>query len=410
MTTTSRQVQVTVAIAALTLACYAPASAQKITEVEGLTLAGTLGELIGPLGSRPAADAIGLATALEISTAPFGTSTGGFLFRLDPGTGLLVRTATTFGPSFADRALTSGEGQVSVGASFSATTYKKLGDLSLDALRIGAISAASAGATRTGTADLNLSSRTLVLSSTVGITDNLDVGVAIPMVSIKMAGSSTLLNGSGVVVREAEGSGTFGGIGDVAALAKYRFVRFGTGLPDPGGIALAVNMRLPTGDREALRGLGVYRTLASLVVSSGARRFRPHANAGYEWWSDGVEVGTGFSQNDPVAVRHQIQYAAGVELEATPKLTLLVDFLGRHIQGGGQVGFVAEAPSTIGQGITSVESMVALPEGIRKLLLVPGLKMNLKGKLLLSLNAVIALKHNGLHSTVTPVVGIDLSL
>jgi hypothetical protein len=54
--------------------------------------------------------------------------------------------------------------------------------------------------------------------------------------------------------------------------------------------------------------------------------------------------------------------------------------------------------------------MVALPEGIRKLLLVPGLKMNLKGKLLLSLNAVIALKHNGLHSTVTPVVGIDLSL
>ena len=57
-----------------------------------------------------------------------------------------------------------------------------------------------------------------------------------------------------------------------------------------------------------------------------------------------------------------------------------------------------------------MESLVALPEGIQKLLLVPGLKMNLKGKLLLSLNAVIALKHSGLHSTVTPVVGIDLSL
>ena len=399
-----------VAIAALTLACYTPAFAQKITEVEGLTLAGTFGELIGPLGSRPAADAIGLATALEIATTPFGTSSGGFLFRLDPATGLLVRTATTFGPSFADRALTSGEGQVSIGASFSASTYKKLGDLSLDRLRIGGVAAASPGATRTGTADLTLSSKILVISSTVGITQNLDVGVAIPMVSIKMAGSSSLVNGSGTLVRGAEGSGTFGGLGDVAALAKYRFARFGTGLPDPGGIAIALNMRLPTGDRQALRGLGVYRTLASLVVSSGARRFRPHANAGYEWWSDNVEVATSFSQNTPVRVRHQIQYAAGVELEATPKLTLLVDFLGRHIQGGGQVGFVTDMPSTTGQGITSLESMVALPDGVRKLLLVPGLKMNLKGKLLLSLNAVITLKHNGLHSTVTPVVGIDLSL
>ena len=115
----------TVAIAALTLAFCTPASAQKITEVEGLTLAGALGELVGPLGSRPAAEALGLATALEIATTPFGTSSGGFVFRLDPATGLLARTATTFGPSFADRALTSGEGQVSIGASFSAATYKQ---------------------------------------------------------------------------------------------------------------------------------------------------------------------------------------------------------------------------------------------------------------------------------------------
>ena len=123
--TTSHRVQVTVAIAALTLAFCTPASAQKITEVEGLTLAGALGELVGPLGSRPAAEALGLATALEIATTPFGTSSGGFVFRLDPATGLLARTATTFGPSFAERALTSGEGQVSIGASFSAATYKQ---------------------------------------------------------------------------------------------------------------------------------------------------------------------------------------------------------------------------------------------------------------------------------------------
>ena len=230
----------------------------------------------------------------------------------------------------------------------------KLGDLSLDSLKIGSVSAASPGVARTGTASLGLSYKMLVVSSTIGISENLDVGVAVPMVSIKLDGStSSLVNGSGTLVRGAEGSGTFGGLGDVAALAKYRFARFGTGLPDPGGMAVTVNMRLPTGDQQALRGLGVYRTLASLVVSSGAGRFRPHANAGYEWWSDSVEVATSFSQNSPVKVRHQIQYAAGVELEATPKLTLLVDFLGRHIQGGGKVGYVTDTPSASGQGTSS---------------------------------------------------------
>ena len=132
-----------VAVTWLALACCTPASAQKVTTVEDLTLTQTLVQLTGPLGARPAGEAIGLATALEIATAPFGTSSGGFVFKLDPATGLLVRTATTFGPSFAERAITSGEGQVSVGVNFRSTTYDKISDLSLDQLQLGSVNAAS---------------------------------------------------------------------------------------------------------------------------------------------------------------------------------------------------------------------------------------------------------------------------
>ena len=39
-----------------------------------------------------AGTAIAAATATEIATAPFGTSSGGFNFKLDPATGLLQRT------------------------------------------------------------------------------------------------------------------------------------------------------------------------------------------------------------------------------------------------------------------------------------------------------------------------------
>jgi hypothetical protein len=54
--------------------------------------------------------------------------------------------------------------------------------------------------------------------------------------------------------------------------------------------------------------------------------------------------------------------------------------------------------------------MVLLGQGITKSLLVPGLKANLKGKLLLTLSAIITLQNNGLHSKVTPVAGINLTM
>jgi hypothetical protein len=400
---------VPVAVTMLTLVCASSASAQKVTIVEDLTLQQTFVQLTNPLSGRPTGEAIGLTTALEIATAPFGTSSGGFVFKLDPSTGLMARTTTTFGPSFTERALTAGAGQVSMGATFSATTYDELSGMDLSRLPVGSTSASSALVSRTGTADFQLTSKTLAISGTVGVSENLDVGVVVPLVSLKFTGTSALVRGDGVVTRLAETTGVFSGIGDIAALVKYRFVKFKGGpLPDPGGVALLVNMRLPTGSRDNLRGLDIYRTMVGGVVSFGKGRIRPHGNAGFEYWSKKVGAPVNITTGEGVDVRHQILYAAGVELEATPKVTFLVDFLGQHIKGGGQVGSIAETP--LPAGVTSMQSLVALSEGIRKALLVPGLKVNLKGKLLLSLNAIITLKNNGLHSTVTPVVGLNLTM
>jgi len=410
-TSTAIRRHVPVAVTILMLAYASPAWAQKVTVVEELTPRQVLGQLMGPLGARPVGEAIALGTALEIATAPFGTSSGGFVFKLDPSTGLLARTTTTFGPSFTERALTSGEGQVSTGASFSSTTYDKLGAFALPRLPVGSVTAASATASQTGTADLQISSKTLALSGTVGVTENFDIGVVVPMVSVKLTGTSSLVRGDGTVTRFAETDGVYSGIGDISALAKFRFVKFkGPDLPDPGGVALLVNMRLPTGDRDSLRGLGVTRTLVAGVVSFGKGRLRPHANGGFEFWSKSADVATNLATRESVKVRHQVQYAAGVELEATPKVTLLVDFLGQQIRDGAEVGTVTDTPPPNPAGVTSVQSMVALGRGIRKALLVPGLKVNLKGKMLLSLHAIVTLKNNGLHARITPVVGINLTL
>ena len=52
---------------------------------------------------------------------------------------------------------------------------------------------------------------------------------------------------------------------------------------------------------------------------------------------------------------------------------------------------------------------VALPEGLLKQSIVPGLKWNLKGKFLLSLNGIVNIRDNGLYDKFTPVIGLDWS-
>jgi len=104
-------------------------------------------------------------------------------------------------------------------------------------------------------------------------------------------------------------------------------------------------------------------------------------------------------RNATATARHQFEYAAGLELEAAPKVTLLVDVIGGQIFGGGKLGM-----ATVTSGVTSYQALVALPEGLRKVDLVPGLKVNLKGKLVLALNALVG-SMVGLERSVLPLIG-----
>ena len=266
------------AVMLLTLACPWPALAQKVTTLSDLTAQQVIAALANPATAVRVGDAFALATAIEIATAPLGTPSGGFVFKLDESTGLLARTTTTFGPSFTERALTSGEGQVSVGATFRSTSYDELSGFSLSALPVGSATATTPIASGTSTARVTLKSQTLAMSGIVGVTDNFDIGVVVPIVSIKLSGTSSLVDGNGTLARLAEADTSFSGIGDVAAhcevpLSSSSRVAI---CPTRVAIALLVTMRLPTGDRDNLRGLGITRTL---VVGGRVRRPWPGAAA-----------------------------------------------------------------------------------------------------------------------------------
>ena len=222
-----------VLLALITFGRSVSVSAQATTVTPGLTLSQTLDQLISPTGSPAAASAMGLAVSLEVTSAPLGTSSGGFVFKLDPNTGLQARTATTFGPSFAERALTTGEGKVSAAVSVKSATYDRLGDRSLDNMKLGFTNATTPEFTRSGLTSLVLSSTTLVMSGMVGVTDTLDIGVAVPMVKVELDGLSWVENANGDVLLRATGRGTSSGLGDVAGTVRYRFMSFGTSTPIP---------------------------------------------------------------------------------------------------------------------------------------------------------------------------------
>jgi hypothetical protein len=401
-------------VALLALVSCIPVAAQTTPPIQGttttteqLTVAGTVSGMLKPVGTPHVGDALNFDTMLEVGTLPFPASSSGFTIKLDPSTGLQVRTATTFGPSFAERALTLGEGGMNVGVSFMNSSLTRLGSQSFSGLQVRSITAGSAADSRSGIANITETASTILIAARMGVTDKLDIGVTLPLTTIKVSGSTSLSNGRGDILTYATGSDKASGLGDIAGLVKYRFYSFGTGEPDPGGLALMATVRFPTGSTESLRGLGVTRTLVSFIASGGQGRFRPHANVGYEWWSDGVSVVSDVAPGSTVTARNQLQYAAGFEFEAAPKATLLMDVVGGEVFGGGKLGFQADA--TTAAGATSSSSLVALPEGITRVSLAPGLKVNLKGKMLLSLSALVSLKNDGLHARVTPMAGIDLT-
>jgi hypothetical protein len=370
-------------------------------QVPELTMGNVIGQAARAVGAAGSGDALGMASKLAIGTAPVVVPSSGFQIKLDPSTGLQVRTATTFGPAFAERALTSGEGTVTAAVNLMSSSYKRLDAGEFDGVQLRRVTGA-VGSQRTATSNLTLTANTILIAARIGVTDKLDVGGAVPLMNVKVGGSTTLVDGTGSYLAYASASGVNDGVGDVSGLVKYRILSFGEGQPDPGGLAVMVSMRLPTGSEENLRGMGITRTQGTFIASSGTGRFKPHANVGFEYWDQAVSV-ISEATGRKVEARHQLQYAGGFELEAAPKATVLVDIVGGQIYGGGKLGAAAIA------GAANTEGLVALDEGLSRIAVAPGVKVNLKGKMVLTVNALVTLKDSGLHSRVTTVAGLDVT-
>lgn len=400
-----------------------------------------------------------------LSTSPVASPSGGFTYTFDPALGTFRRTSESFGPTFAERALTIGKGKVSVGFGYQHATYDTFEGLNLrqrnrsntdvhgvsfyvphtDCCSQAGGTASQPDGSRTSPAfegdliradlALNLTTDASVFAVTYGVHDWLDIGVVVPFLHVSLDASVTATIDRLSTAAEPDihsfpdgdsatfvAGGSASGLGDIVLRTKWR------ALPAAGGgLALAADVRVPTGDESNLLGTGGVQAKIYAVGSITRGGFSPHVNAGYTFSTVGALPDT--------RLRDEINVAAGFDWALTPRATLAVDWIGRSLQdagrlrlaektfryvvggtgagggggtggGGGGTGGGATRPPTQELSTTRTELQFE-PGNLNLSFGSVAFRFSPWRSVLVTAGLLVPLTESGLRDRVTPIIGID---
>jgi hypothetical protein len=360
------------------------------------------------------------AVVNQLVTLPLPSPAGGFTYKFDPTLGVFQRTTRSFGPILADRAETIGARHISFGFAYQRFTFDSVEGLDLS--RIPAVfthdNAALLGGRQDVVTTVNSIEATISQATTfltMGVTDSLDVSVAIPFVGTDMnvvsratihrLGTTNPLthffrqaNGEVGVERSFTANASAAGLGDVTIRAKHAIWRGAA-----AGIAIGMDLRLPTGNEMNLLGSGAAGFQPFAIFSATYENVSPHANVSYRKNGSSVLAGnpaTGESAHFPDAVT----YAAGIDMALNPRLTLALDLLGRY---------VIDADRLRTRDFHALDAQSVFPnisfarESFNALTGAAGLKAHVVGRLLVDVNLLFKLDEHGLRDKVTPLIGLE---
>ena len=352
----------------------------------------------------------------QLSSFPLASASGGFTWTLDTASGAFTRASNSFGPIDAERPLTLGRKRLNVGANFQHVTFDRLEDRSLrDGGIVSYLSAplfdgnnqVSDHVFFANSIDLQVTSDTLNVFGTYGVTDRLDVGVAVPInrvdmhatLSSRVGRTSTGLTNSAPSVTST--AGTASGIGDVVIRAKYHMLK-GSGVQ----MAEAVDVRLPTGDELNLLGIAGSQVKLTFIASSAVGALSPHVNVGYTI-SGSSAAGDDLSTY-VIPPPEEINYSGGADLAMGLRATIAGDVVGRVMR---RVGTMTWAPKDFdGPKYQQYQQFdFTAGQDLHLLLGLVGLKVNPFGNMLLTTNVLFPLLKNGLTDRLTWMAGVDYS-
>ena len=333
-------------------------------------------------------DTISRALLIELATLPISTSSSGFTYLFNSDLGTRERASSSFGPFFVERALTSGRNQMSFGATF---RYSQFDRLDGNDLRTGDF-VTTATQFRdepepfdVETLALRIDTRTVTAFANYGISDRVDIGAALPIVSMRLAGERVNTY-RGQRIPQAAATATTTGVADMAITARAHLLG-----SRASGLTAGAELRLPTGREEDLLGTGEPAIRVLAIGSLEGTRASAHLNGGYSWGG----------------ISREANYNAAVTVAASERFTLVGEFLGRWIEGLGQIRQVtAPHPSSIG-----VDTIRLLPTaaGTMTGMAVAGFKWNVGGRWLVNANVLLPVTDRGLRARAVPAIALDYS-
>jgi hypothetical protein len=344
----------------------------------------------------------------ETTTFPIGSSAGGFTWSFDSALNVPKRRSQSFGPMFAERPFTTGLHKLNVGVAFQHTKFDSVAGQSLTNLEQ-SVSYNFGESFYNTASSLAVTIDRTVVSATYGVTDRLDIGVLLPVSRATVSGSSSFsykeVDGSRSTGVQTS-SGASSGIGDIIVRAKGAL--FSAHNVDG---AIAVDLRLPTGDADKLLGTGQTQAKVQFIAADTIERVTPHVNLGYTFGGSGLTFGpdTRFvgSFGDPELLgrepSQEINYTAGLDVAASSTITVAGDIIGRSLKNSAKL-------SLFDSGAASPDRLVFFqvdPGNVALLLGAVGVKVNVGGLWLATATILFPLNDNGIKPHVTPVVGFE---
>jgi len=377
--------------------------------------------------SQATIDALVNSISASISNFSFSSTAAGVTY--DLSTGVPVRSTTSLGPIFSERAQTLGKNRINVGWNFSFLNHSSLRGIDTQDFRFTFVHQ-DVGAPGLGDSDneldtidlqmnLDINSTVAVFFTSYGVTDHIDLGFALPIINTELSADPISTINSFTFLANDSANHYFGGtqrdpilvsiqdpikddavgIGDLLLRAKYHFY-------DHKDLHIAgmADVRLPTGSEEDFQGSGsaAYRLL---LIASGTRGdFGPHANVGYNFRTSDL-------------LRDVIELAAGFDQKVTDALTFAGDFLGRWEVGSEIASLrfpetaIISRPAGDGEWSRVVE-LTNLKNQSRDDIydVSAGFRFAPKASVMLVGNVIVPLNRDGLRSDIVPTIGVEFTL
>ena len=338
-----------------------------------------------------ARDALTRALIVSLTSVPIATSSGGFVYRLNPELGTVERATESFGGFFVERALTPGHGRTSFGMSASTSAFNNLDQHDLRSGTFVTIANQFRNEGQpfdTEWLTLRVRSSSMTAYASVGITSRFEIGAAIPFVQLTLEGER--LNAYegppyfGEPVQQAAATASASGIGDAAIRAKLMMVAARS-----GGVAIAGEFRLPTGDERNLLGAGSAAVRLMGIASFERSGVSLHGNAGL------VRGG----------VSDEYTFGGAAALAVAPQFTLAGELSGRYVSELRPM-MLTPAPHPSYPGVETWRLTGGDP-GRMISNAIAGFKWNPSGTFVIAAHLRWNLTNAGLTAPLTPSIGLE---